>query len=79
MPSVCNSCKQEILWAKTENGRSMPIDPKPIGRGTLELTVVNADYRVRVVPKEERKFRGDLYRSHFASCPFAEKHRKESK
>ncbi len=64
--SECKSCKREILWAKTPNGRAMPLDPAEVnlcevqpGPDGLEIV---------------RQVRGHV--SHFATCPQAGQHRK---
>jgi hypothetical protein len=79
---VCRSCKAPIRWAITAGGHLMPIDPVPVPDGNLRLEqVAGGDVqvpRVRVVPPAWRTQAdaGQLYRPHFASCPFADQHRR---
>lgn len=75
MPA-CRSCGAEIIWALTEKGKRMPVDPEPVPHGNLFLRKrENGAYDVRPA--------GDLllserYVSHFSSCPAAATHRKKS-
>ncbi len=71
--SLCTSCHAVITFVRTKNGAAMPVDPEPIQvlvatgrseRGPDGQLV--AEFEVR---------RG--FRSHFASCPFADQHRKK--
>lgn len=62
----CKSCGKKIMWVKTEEGRNMPIDYDP------ELEHLFADGH----PVE---FDYDSMVSHFATCPEADKWRKNKK
>lgn len=35
--STCRDCDAEILWARTDGGRSIPLDPEPSSKGTFVL------------------------------------------
>ena len=67
----CRSCGGAITWAKTDAGKSMPVDVEPTEDGTLwhpgpgRVLVVTAN----TPPSVKR------YRSHFATCPHANQHR----
>lgn len=66
--SNCRSCHAEIIWAKTESGKAMPLDAKPEKRFILfPGPDGNEDEAVAV----------DTYVSHFATCPNANQHRKK--
>lgn len=72
----CRSCGAEIRWARTENGRNMPIEKDPNGNIVLEdggsaplAVVVPPD----VAPERTR------WISHFAKCPNAAAHRKKKR
>ncbi len=75
MSSTCRTCRAPVLWATTEHGRKMPLDlepytgPEPGGlfilRGELAVAVTAAAF------DDE-----PLYRSHFATCPQADQHRR---
>lgn len=58
---TCKTCKAPILWAKTENGKAVPLDAEPIKRFIEEGEVV------KLV---------DTYVTHFATCPQADQHRR---
>lgn len=77
MSARCGSCHSEIEWAKTENGRLIPIDALPVADGNLAVRRVTGDLLARVV-KPEDQLEPDEKRgvSHFATCPNASKHRK---
>lgn len=74
--SRCNSCGAEIVWARSEGGRAMPLDAEPVEGGNVELL---ADGTAIVLKKEEAAsyLPGTLRKSHFATCPHAARHRKE--
>lgn len=77
--AVCISCGQIIVWAVTENGKSMPVERCEGGNVVL---LPPGDPRVGpiayVLKKGERGVKSlqDRYVSHFATCPFAARHRK---
>jgi hypothetical protein len=68
----CRSCGAAIIWAITANGKRMPVDAQPL-RGLLQLHDRPDDEAplVRVLPIE-------VHRSHFATCPQADQHRRPS-
>jgi hypothetical protein len=81
--SNCRSCRAPILWTETEAtakkpGRRMPIDATNDGtalaveNGNIVLVGTTGDGTpiARYVSKDKGKFR-----SHFASCPNAKRHR----
>lgn len=70
---VCRSCGQQIRWAKTHNGKPMPLDAVSDPDGKIIVingVTVMAD-TVTVTPDTPR------YTSHFATCPNAAEHRKK--
>ena len=80
----CQSCKAEIVWAETERGRRMPVDVARSEKGNLLLygeiivgdETITPPYRVRVATADERGYlKGNLWTSHFATCPDAAEHR----
>jgi len=77
MSATCGSCGRAIIWAQTAAGKSMPVDVEP-SDGNLILTQP-LDPReptdVRVLRKGERTT-GLRYTSHFATCAFADHHRR---
>lgn len=64
---LCSSCGAAILWTETEQGRPMPVDATPTGKGIALIPLADGRTRSRVI---------DVYVSHFATCPNAAKHRK---
>jgi hypothetical protein len=62
----CRSCGAEIVWAKTERGKAIPLDAKPEKRFVLEEVPMQRDRQARQVT---------TYVSHFATCPDADKFR----
>jgi hypothetical protein len=74
MSTKCGSCFAPILFAATEQGKSMPFDESPLlVDGVYEL---GADNVARFVPKDARAGKPPLYVPHFATCPRAAAHRK---
>ena len=63
----CKSCDADIIWIKTKKGKFHPVDAKP------KKLWVQDQYSV--------EFNGmmlvDCYESHFATCPNADKHRRD--
>ena len=78
--SICKGCGAEISWIRTKNGKSIPVDEKPVpyyegnsAKIVLEDgTVVSGD-----LDGPEEAFRGFGYVSHFATCPKAGKFRRK--
>lgn len=73
---LCGTCNHsEIVWARTKNGRAIPVDvePDPL-KGNIELVHESGIVRAHILkPSAERN---DLRLSHFATCPRAEEWRK---
>lgn len=65
MAATCRSCGAEIVWAITKSGKRMPLDADPVTG--LGVFVFDNGYAVDPPP---------LRRSHFATCPNADEHRK---
>lgn len=75
----CKSCNGLIIWATTANLRTMPVDAEPVnpntGGGNILLAETGATPRATVVSNPARLFGKTVYRSHFVTCPHAERHR----
>lgn len=71
--SRCRSCDAPIRWARTEAGKSMPLDPNPVPDGNVVLL---DDDRVHVLHADESADGAPTYVSHFATCPKAKDHRR---
>lgn len=80
--STCRSCGAEILWARTERGKRMPLDAEPIADAITEtrglFVLREPDHQDGPLAVAAWGLEGTEahYRSHFASCPFAAQHRK---
>jgi hypothetical protein len=61
---TCRSCDAKIVWGRTANNRKVPLNYPP-------------ERRFVFVPGSDRVTFLDSYTSHFASCPYAAKHRKK--
>ena len=79
--SKCKSCGAEIKWITTVNGKSMPVDAEPVQfhhdpSGT-EIFVTDGGAVVRgITAKTGEEGTTTGYNSHFATCPFANQHRR---
>ena len=62
----CRSCNADIIWLTTENEKLMPVDAKS------EKRVVRFNRNGQPIAKVV-----DTFTPHFATCPDADKHRKE--
>lgn len=76
----CKSCNAEIVWARTDRGRRMPLERADDGNIVLrdvDRVRFIRDGRVQY-PGGAAELRGDerRYVSHFATCPQAAAHRK---
>lgn len=73
----CQSCKASIFFAKSATtGRLMPINADPAEDGNIVVLdgvahTKNGDLFEEMVPDDLPR-----YKSHFATCPSAAKHRK---
>lgn len=70
--AACKSCEAPITWARTESGKAMPLDEKPVAGGTF---VYVGGVARRATPDDDQLHR-ERYTSHFATCPDAAAHRK---
>lgn len=78
--SACSSCGKEIIWAITDNGKRMPIDPDPDAHGNVRLSFGRRGEApsAKVLGKKdlaEREEGAHLYRSHWATCDDADRFR----
>ena len=65
--SECSSCKSKIVWMKTTKGKSMPVDYDVKVRIFLDFTT-----------KRPLIYNHQNMISHFATCPDANKFRKNA-
>ena len=73
----CRSCRRPILWAETEKGRRIPIDPQPVTDGNIVLHERHLHQAQLAIVRLSIPTGTDIrYKSHFATCPQASKFRK---
>ena len=80
----CKSCNAEIVWVEIKSGKPMPCNPELVqfwanpnakGKAVMQTgEIVSCDFDG---PLEEMTDVG--YISHFATCPFANSHRRKRK
>jgi hypothetical protein len=68
----CKSCDAPIMWAPTENGKSIPLDPAPVEGGNVQIDADGTAHVLGSAPLDAQP----LHISHFATCPTADQHRK---
>jgi hypothetical protein len=85
---VCRSCGAEIEWAITPNGKRIPLDKLPVEDGNIlvsmrtdlpPLAIAQTQKEIEVL-RSQAVHTGQphtLFKSHFATCPNANKHRKK--
>jgi hypothetical protein len=74
--SKCKSCGAEIVWVKTESGRTMPLDATPVDPVEVDRTCI-IDNGVAKFGAIDCRHDEPHYVSHFSTCPQAAQHRKE--
>lgn len=76
--SSCSTCGRQITWAINQaTNKRVPLDPNPIPAGN----VARVGYDDKGVPivvflKKDETTNNPRYRSHFMTCPHAQRHRK---
>ena len=79
--STCSSCGAEIIWVRVQaSGKAMPIDEWSRPDGNIREVDRGDEILVEILGrKEAQRLRDEgvpLFRSHFATCPNAAKHRR---
>lgn len=69
--TLCKSCRARIIWAKTVNGKAMPVDADTSRPDANIILGEGSDGLVASVTQPGRGF----FVSHFAVCPAANNHR----
>lgn len=77
--SRCRSCHARIFWAVTMAGKTMPVDADPPPEGNVVIEAWDDDTRAPIVRARDLMFDGHKtrYRSHSATCPDSDQHRKK--
>ncbi len=69
----CRSCTRPIVWATTDDGKSIPVDASADPEGNVVLTRTQfGGVRVTVLDQESLFDDGTRRKSHFATCPDAD-------
>jgi hypothetical protein len=82
---ACKSCQAPMLWAITTNGKHIPVDAEPVavngGGGNIRLTPRPGMAPLAKVVRNPADLFGvrEVYRSHFATCPHADRHRQRGR
>lgn len=71
---TCRSCAADILWAITDKGKRMPLDPDPVDDGN-QYVYRDVDGVRRASAREPMRIPYTRHVSHFATCPMAGRHR----
>lgn len=75
----CSTCQARVIWATTQNGKRIPINPEPVAGGNIRLSGGDLHPRAAVVDMSRDLFDetddGARYVSHFVDCPQAAEHR----
>jgi hypothetical protein len=78
--TICSTCGAPIEWARFKvTGKRHPLDIPPAVDGTLQVVGADPDGTpvIRLMPvAERREHDGLLRRTHFATCPDADRHRR---
>jgi hypothetical protein len=77
-PCRTSTCRKPVIWAFTVGGSRMPVDAEPVKHGTIVLDR-GSDGRltIRFVGVPQWPDHPVRYRSHFATCPAAQDHRRD--
>ncbi len=68
--SKCRSCGKEIVWAKTQHGKAVPLDPKAL----VFSVMMEKGEMLAISITGHKGHAGDtIMVSHFATCPDANK------
>lgn len=73
--SRCSYCSAPLLWAETEGGKRIPLDPTPVSNGNIEL--IGQGKARYVVPDVNATPMRHV--THFSTCPSARQHRKAAR
>jgi hypothetical protein len=65
--ATCRSCGAQIVWAVTEAGKRMPVDPEPSPDGNVEL-IGSPEHPRAVVHGTRPLFGPPLHLAHFVTC-----------
>ena len=79
---VCRACGRRMCWARTQHGKTVPLDPRPSPEGTVEVNgtmqgprgriydvIVLAGHHGGIRMAQARDLGWSLYTLHFNTCP----------
>jgi hypothetical protein len=75
----CRSCGAAVIWCKTANGKTMPVNAEPDPKGNIVINQEGEALLATYLTKALKETLGDItprYTSHFSNCPHAAQHRK---
>jgi hypothetical protein len=77
-PCEGRGCTAQIIWAGTNRGNAMPVDVDPVADGNVLLRWVGGKPYAEVIGKgsQARLFGKPARKSHFVTCPDADKFRR---
>ena len=64
-----DGCAAPIVWALTEGGRRIPLNPDPHPDGTVILTDHDGRTRARILTGPELPAQQTAWQAHWATCP----------
>lgn len=78
----CKSCGADIIWIKTDNGKSMPCDADQVlyldvKWGTETIVTPNGQVLKCEFTNDPDEASGVGHLPHWATCPYADRHRKK--
>lgn len=74
--SNCKSCHAKVFWARTDSGKTMPVDPPGRHPEPNIKSWRNAEGELRTGTEPPRGADVRMTTSHYATCPDADKWRK---
>ena len=81
-PSECRSCKALVLWVTwPASGKRMPVDVTPHPIGTVLVSWRARENKLlaeKYDPKRDDHQNRNRFMSHFATCIYANQHRKSA-
>jgi len=72
----CGTCRQPVVWTKTDRGARQLVEVDPAPNGNLRLSVEGKVVRSHAVPAKLAFGHTDLHLSHFVKCAQANQWRK---
>jgi hypothetical protein len=80
--STCRTCGEPVIWARTEEGKAIPLDVEPLSASNCDpkslvfLFDPDDDWPVTAAKAGNLRPSTVVYVSHFSTCPDADTWRK---